>query len=133
MRVALSYPDRVQAVMSVDSPACSFVEFPGYADKTYQMSKFFKNFDPSGKTIQEVKSVMASTFGNDPDFLKRIERNFWFSDEQSTDVKWIANPQNLFDDLASMYEFPATNQYNGPASMLVNEKSKRFRLEHYSD
>lgn len=33
MKAAMKYPDRVTAMMPVDSPAISFDVFPGYADR----------------------------------------------------------------------------------------------------
>lgn len=37
MKTALMYPERVEAVISVDSPACSFAHIPSYVERTYAM------------------------------------------------------------------------------------------------
>lgn len=132
MKCAIRYPDRVEGVMSVDSPAVSFDKFPGYTDKTYQMVKFMADLDIKGKTLSDILELMSKTFGNDVDNLKRIMRNFK-EDDNSKQAVFVSNPKYILDNIETMYYFEPIGQYTGPAKMLVGGRSGRWKLEHYTE
>mmetsp|Transcript_16567 Transcript_16567/g.14465 ORF Transcript_16567/g.14465 Transcript_16567/m.14465 type:complete len:180 (+) Transcript_16567:293-832(+) len=133
MRAAMLYPERVKGVMSIDSPASSFANIPGYTEKTYAMVKFFNEFDPSQfKTMDEIEDHMKQTFGDDQDSLTRIMRNFKY-DESGENVIWKINTQYFFDNIKEMYYFDPVATYSGPTKMLVGGRSNRWKIDHYRD
>lgn len=133
MKCALLHPDRVQAVMSIDAPAVSFDKLPGYVDRTYAMVKFMADFNPAGKTYGQIQAAMKKEFGDDEESIKRIMKNFRYSNSEGTEVEWKSNPKYIFDNIKSMFNFEPVAQFKGPAKMLVNGKSNRFNLDHYKD
>lgn len=133
MKCALRHPDRVQAVLSVDAPACNLDKWPGFIDRTYEMVKFLASFDPAGKTYGQIQAAMKKQFGDDEENIKRIMRNFRYTNSEGTTVEWKSNPKYILDNIETMYYFEPIAQFKGPAKMLVNGKSNRYKLEHYKD
>lgn len=131
MTAAIMFPDRVQAVMSIDAPACDFDHFPGYVDRTYEMVKFLSSLDVSGKTYGMLKSTMKKIFHDDKKTIDMIMHNFKYVSSDEDLVEWKSNPQYILKNLESMYYFKAKGMYKGPAKMLVGGKSNRFGLQHY--
>lgn len=131
MKTAITYPDRVQAVMSLDAPPCHLDIFPGYTDTTEEMVKFFDALDLKDKTIGEILTEVSEVFGDEKGFLERTERSLRYSDKASREVKWKPNTKYILDNIKIMYNFEQNGTFEGPALMLVNDRSRRFYLEHF--
>jgi esterase len=131
MKTAITYPDRVQAVMSLDAPACHLDNFPGYTDLTETIAKFFDELDIKDKTIGEIMTEIKNVCGKEEGFVERTKRNFRYSDKASRKVEWRPNTKYILENLKIMYNFEQNGTYEGPALMLVNDKSRRFHLEHF--
>ncbi|CAI2370272.1 unnamed protein product [Moneuplotes crassus] len=134
MRAALLYPERVNAVMSIDAPATSFAHIPGYTDRTYALVKYFKEFDLSKfSRMEEIEDHMKEKFRVDDVALTRIMRNFNYSDQDGSQIVWRVNPQYLCDNIVSMYYFDYTETFEGPVKMLVGGISDRWKFEDFNE
>lgn len=68
-------------------------------------------------------------FKSDETTVKRILRHFELNNDSK--LEWRSNPQNIIDNVVSMYYFEPIAQYTGPAKVLVGGFANRWNIEHY--
>lgn len=131
MRTAMFFPDRVQAIMSVDAPAFDLRKFPNYNKRTYEIMKYVSELDVKGMPYELMKSLILKIYDNHQVGVNRTMKHVKFNDTKTTVIRWKSNPINIFSNADEIFKFELNGKYSGPAKMLVSH-SKRFNLSHYS-
>ena len=132
MRVGMFFPDRVEAVMSVDSPAYDLRVFPKYNKKTYDIVKTVSEIDVIGLSYAKVLSEVEKIWDNQTAAVYRTMKHLKFNDTKTEVIGWKSNPKYIFNNIEKYFDFDRNGKYLGPARILVSH-SNRFRLEHYID
>ena len=132
MRTAMFFPDRVEAVMSVDSPAYDLRVFPKYNKKTYEIVKTVSEIDVRGMPYDRMLALVEKIWDNQTAAIYRTMKHLRFNDTKTEVVGWKSNPQYIYQNIEKYFDFERNGKYLGPARMLVSH-SNRFKLEHYKD
>lgn len=132
MRIGMFFPDRVQAIMSVDSPAYDLRVFPKYNKKTYDIWKTIAEFNIVGLSYAKVLSEVEKIWDNQTAAVYRTMKHLKFNDTKTEVVGWKSNPQYILDNIEKCLNFEHNGKYPGPARILVSQ-SNRFKLEHFID
>ena len=130
MKAGMSFPDRVQAVMSLDAPACDLRKFTNYNKRTYEIMKYVSELDIKGMPYELLKSLISKIYDDHQVGVNRTMKHVMFNDSKTQAIRWKSNPVNIFKNADELICFDQNGKYTGPIRALVSH-SKRFNLSHY--
>jgi pimeloyl-ACP methyl ester carboxylesterase len=129
MGIAMTYPDRVEGLIVMDSAPIDYWDNPLVYELIQDVINKIHKIDMKNKKRADISKILRELFSSNVANL--ILTNITNHDE-SDFVKWRINIDVLFKDFRKIIDFEMDGKYSGETRIILGELSYAYSKDVYS-
>ncbi len=127
MTLGCLHPDRVDGVISIDSPPVNTNYFPHLNEATLRLLDMAESLDLEGKTYSEAWQYILGTLKSEMAVASAFA--LCLDKSSQTEARWQMNLPAILENTDNLFDFEKQGEYYGPFLSLVGQNSSQSEIE----